>query len=63
MIINRTEVLTELPKQTDLSLRTRLASNPLVQNVDEELKQLEIEEAEQVNKLGGGMGFDDGEGQ
>ena len=59
MIINRTEVLTELPKQTDLSLRTRLASNPLVQDADEELKQLEIEEAEQVKKLGGDLGFNE----
>lgn len=62
MIVNRTEVLTELPKQTDLSIRTRLEANPLVQDADEEIKRLAEEEAEQVKKLGGNMGFDDGEG-
>jgi hypothetical protein len=59
MIVNRTELLVELPKQTDMSLYSRLEANPLVQDVEEELKRLDEEKKKEVDSLGGTLGFDE----
>jgi hypothetical protein len=59
LIINKTELLQVLPLQTDMSIRSRLEANPLVQDTDEELERLEEERKTNEINLGGGLGFEE----
>jgi len=59
LIINKTELLQVLPLQTDMSIRSRLEANPLVQDTDKELERLEEERKTNEINLGGGLGFEE----
>lgn len=62
MIFNTTEIvedLTKLREKSMISLKTSLANNPYIDDVEKELEQLKKEEEEMINGLGGTMGFGD----
>ena len=49
MLMNESEIIDNVNKSTDLSLETRLANHPWIDDVDDELEKIEKQKDEEMN--------------
>ena len=49
MLMNESEIIDNVNKSTDLSLETRLANHPWIDDVDEELEKINKQKQEEID--------------